>query len=158
MVLATKNLPGEIQSFEDFVERALNFDFFTDMSDDERVYQAGRRRREIMDSYAESNPLAAKLWKALCAQQLEQSMLGQLMPRVEAVVLNESAQKAAISELSYFLIPYLCTTGKETMMAQSVRDAIAKKVGAPPSYAIARREEREAEIDQWILGYQRPKA
>lgn len=156
MTLATKNLPGDLQSFEDFVERALNFDFCTDYSDDQRVYASGRRHREIMDRYADANPLAGKLWEKLCNWQLEQFMLGQLMPRVEDVVLNETAQTAMIGRLSDFLITYLCTTGRETMMAGSVRDAIAKKIGAPPSYVLARREERETQIDHWIMGYKSP--
>jgi hypothetical protein len=158
MALATKSTPGEIGSFEEFVERALQFDFYTDQSDDHSVYLAGRRRREIMDRYAEANPLAKQLWKQLCSQQLEQFMLCQLMPRVEAVVLDDSARGTAIDNLGDFLIPYLCTTGRETLMGQSVRDAIAKKVGAPPSYAGHKREERESQIDQWILGYRRAAA
>lgn len=156
VTLSTKHLPVEIGSFEDFVERALSFDFYTDMSDDESVYQAGRRRRELMDSYAATHPVAGKQWATLCSNHLEQFMLGQLMPRVEAVVLDEHAQQAAIDRLGSFLVPYLCTTGRETMMAQSVRDAIAKKAGAPPSYAAHRKDEREAQIDEWILNYRQP--
>ena len=158
MTLATKSLPAEISSFEDFVERALSFDFYTDQSDDNSVYLAGRRRREIMDRYAADNPIAGKLWKALCEQNLERFMVCQLMPRVEAVVLDEHVHSPAIKHLADFVIPYLCTCGKETLLGQSVRDAIAKKIGAPPSYARAQKEEREAQIDEWILGYGRAKA
>ena len=77
MQLKTKALPGEIRDFEDFIERALNFDWYTDMSDDHRVYQAGRRRREIMDLYAKDNELAGKLWKRLTAETAEGFMVGQ---------------------------------------------------------------------------------
>ena len=154
MTLSTKALPGEITSFEDFVERALGFDHYTDYSDDHRVYTAGRRRREIMDAYAAENPLADKLWSRLLKETLEGFMAGQLISRVEAVVFNED-KEPAVEKLRDFVIPYLATTGAGTMLGGSVRDAIAKAAEAPPSYAFARREERESMINDYIKNYRR---
>lgn len=153
MTLSTKALPGAIQSFEDFVERALSFDHYTDMSDDHGVYLAGRRRREIMDKYAGENELAGKLWNKMCKNNLEGFMAGQLITRVEGAVFNK-AQKAGINELCDF-IPYLASSGKDTMLGGSVRDAIAKHVGAPPSWSYdpEEMEARQSMIDDWIKNY-----
>jgi len=153
MTLATKALPGEITSFEDFVERALTFDFYTDMSDDHRVYQAGRRRREIMESYAENNELAGKLWKRVCKESLEGFMAGQLISRVERAVLDVD-NEAAVNKLSDFVLSYLATSGRDTMIGKSVRDAIAKEIGAEPYWRD--KEKRESQINDYISN--RPKA
>ena len=157
-MLKTKNAPGEIRDFEDFAERALSFDFYTDMSDDHRVYQSGRRAREIMDDYAAKNPLAKKLWDRMCQQNLESFMAGQLINYVtEAVLSMHKTPKAAQAALSDFVIPYLANVGKDTMLGRAVREAIAKKVGAPPSYAYREEDKalRESMIDDFIANYER---
>lgn len=156
MTLATKALPGEITSLEDFIERAIDFDHYTDMSDDHGVYLAGRKRRELMDAYAAKNKVADKLWTRVLKEQLEGFMVGQLISRVENVVFSED-KEAAIDKLSDFLIPYLASTGGGTMIGGSVRDAIAKHIDAPPSYAFARRKERESLIDDFIKSYRSKK-
>lgn len=152
MTLATRAIPGEITSLEDFVTRALNFDWYTDMSDDHRVYQSGRAQRNLMDIYANKDPVADKLWSRLIKDNHEGFMVGQLIGRVESVVFSED-KDAAIDKLSDFLIPYLASTGGGTMIGGSVRDAIAKHIDAPPSYAFARREERESMINDFIKAY-----
>lgn len=158
MVLRTKNAPGEIRDFEDFAERALSFDFYTDMSDDHRVYQSGRRAREIMDGYAAKNPLAKKLWDRMCKENLEGFMASQLIQHVnEAVFSMHKIPKAGQAALSDFVVWYLADTGKDTMLGKAVRDAIAKTVNAPPSWSYDEEEkaQREAMIDDYILNYER---
>ena len=91
MQLATRAQAGDIVSFEDFADRALRFDHYTDMSDDHGVYLAGRRRREIMDKYAKENELAGRLWKKLLADNLDGFMSGQLSTRVNDVVHGKSS-------------------------------------------------------------------
>ena len=153
MTLSTKALPGEITSFEDFVARALSFDFYTDMSDDHRVYQAGRRRREIMDLYAKDNELAGKLWKRLCAGTAEGFMSGQLITRVTDVVLDQSSygKEDTVAELKQFIIGYLarhCYTN--TMLSRAARDAIAKEIPDLPYQWGEDGDKRDDMIDAWI--------
>jgi hypothetical protein len=147
-MLNTKNPPSEITSFEDFTQRALNFDFYTAMSDDHRVYLAGRRAEEMMDAYAASNELAAKLWKFVKAESSERLFVNQLMHRVEAAVLD-SSPKTAI-ELRKYVIGYLAKVGKNSHIGASARDAIGKYIGAPSAYIQGRKEEREKMIDDFI--------
>jgi hypothetical protein len=155
------NPPSEITSFEDFTQRALNFDFYTAMSDDHRVYLAGRRAGEVMDAYAADNELAAKLWKFVKAENAERFFVNQLMHRVEATVLESSlrtpdsapikrADSPAYRELRKYVIGYLAKVGKDSHIGASARDAIGKYIGAPSAYIKGRKEEREKMIDDFI--------
>lgn len=147
----TKNLPVEITSLEDFVERALSFDFYTDMSDDHRVYSAGRRNLEIMNAYAAENPVAKKLWDNLVKSNSEMFFSGQLIHRVENAVFDDDK----LQKMRGYAIKYLAAHGSKTMIGASMRNAIAKKIGAPPSYAWNEKEKREKEIDEFIESYER---
>ena len=147
-MLKTKNAPSEIKSLEDFTERALNFDFYTAMSDDHRVYLAGRRAHEMMDAYAAENPTAKKLWDFVTRENSEMFFVGQLMRRVEDAVLERTPK--AHEDLRKFVLGYLVTSGKDSRIGASVRDAIGKHINAPSAYIPARREEREKMINDFI--------
>lgn len=147
-MLKTKNTPNEIKSLEDFTERALNFDFYTAMSDDHRVYLSGRRAHEMMDAYAAENPTAKKLWDFVKRENSEMFFVSQLMTRVEDSVLKDS--KEAHAALRKFVLGYLVTSGAKSHIGASVRDAIGKHIGAPSAYIPGRKEEREKMIDDFI--------
>lgn len=157
-MLKTKNAPGEIRDFEDFVERALSFDWYTHFSDDHRVWQSGQSRRQMMDDYAAEHPTAQKLWDRLKKEHAEGFMAHQLIRYVnEAVLSMQKTPKAAQAALSDFVIPYLANVGRDTYLGKAVRDAIADKVGAPPSYCYREEDKalRESMTDDFIANYER---
>ncbi len=151
MQLSTKALPGEITSFEDFVDRALRFDHYTDMSDSHGVYLAGRRRREIMDAYAKTNELADSLWKKLCANNLDGFMGGQLVTHVNDVVHGKSSygKDDVVLELKQFMVGYLARHD-ECWMGHSAREAIAKQIPDMPYQWGEDGDKRKGMIDAWI--------
>lgn len=154
MALSTKAIPGSIRDFEDFADRALNYDFYTDMSDDHRVYQSGRRAQEIMDNYAKENPLAQKLWDKVRSMNADQFMAGQLINRVNDVVLDKevgSYGKPPMQDLKEFMIGYLASSAyTNTMLCRSIRDDISKLIPGMPYKWGEDSDKRDDMIDAWI--------
>lgn len=148
------NRRGPIESFDNFVYRALHFDRYTHFSDDYRVYASGESEYSAILAFTEKNALAKELWETLTNDHLENFMAGQLMPKVNAVVFSDS-DHPSVEELRKFCITYLAeeSGGSKTMMGKIVRDAIAKHVGAPPCYAYKLKEERNKMIDDYIDNY-----
>jgi len=153
MELKTHARPGDIQSLEDFINRVANYDWYTDMSDDNRVYLRGRRAQELVDEYAKQHPAAAQVWKLAKKDHLMHFYAGQLMTRIGAVVLAPSTGDLidANDALRKFCIGYLAGANNDCSLVGWMRDRISHEVeDCPKSYQFERRAERETMITEWI--------
>ena len=149
----THGRPGEIQSLEDFIDRVANYDWHTDMSDDNRVYLRGRRAQELVEGYAQNHPAAAQVWKLAQKDHLMHFYAAQLIDRVGAVVLAETVpeERDYIEALRKFCIGYLAGANNDCSLVGWIRERIAHEVeDCPKSYQFEKRAEREAMITEWI--------
>lgn len=147
-----------ILDMEQFLQIAMSFDHYYAFSDDHRVYLAGRRAEDRIEAYAEKHSTARRVWKLICDAHSEKFFASQLMSRVEAILFAEDKDGVmdAVKLLEDYCIPYLANLGHKTLIGRSVRDAIAKHIGAPPIYSYgAQYEERERMIEEHIANYER---
>lgn len=114
---------SKIETMEEFVARAVTFDFYTDMSDDHRVYMSGRRAHREIEEFAASDKTAKQLWKKLCALNLEQFIGFQFQRYFENVFQNKPG---AILNLERFLLNYVAESGRDSTIGKAVVGAIEK--------------------------------
>jgi hypothetical protein len=165
VTLSSRGIPGEITTLEQFLARVHCFDFYTDMSDDNRVYLGGRRNREAVEAFAADNELAADIWKDACKAQALSFMASQLIGRVADFVLCEAdgirdpeVFWSNHKELSEFCINYLAgATAGHNLLTDTMRDRIGDLIkNCPPSWKD--KERRNELIDQWIKDFDYAKA
>lgn len=147
--------PEPISDLDEFLRRALGFDHYYAFSDDHRCYLAGRRAEDRILEYASQHKIAQKIWDHIRDAHSEKFFAGQLMTRVERVIFADDDEelKAAVNSLEDFCIPYLASTGRDSMIGKSIRNAIARMMGAPPSWKD--KDERERMIEEYIANYER---
>lgn len=152
VILRARNTdPHAIKSLEDFVNRALHHDWYYHFSDDHRAYSAGRAAHDRIVAYAAENKLAGELWGMICKAHNNDFMAGQLSDHIDRLVLCEAEEvPEAVAALRAFCLGYLASTGADSLLGNSLRNAIAVKIGAPPRWDPDVQDERNAAIDLWL--------
>jgi hypothetical protein len=141
-----------ITTLEEFVRAALGFDWYYHFSDDHGVWSAGNRKRKEIEAFAAENELAASLWKALNERHSEKFAATELMRQLVPVLFRDDYDniETPLAFLRDHCFRYQAGHMAHTTLGAAVRDAIAKKIGAPPRYDPDVQDERNEVISMWI--------
>jgi hypothetical protein len=158
--LSSTAIPGQPRDLAEFCLQVHHFDWYTDYSDDHRVYLRGRAAHDAVEAFAKQNHPAAMIWKDAQRAQALSFMARQLIGRVADFVLCEAdgikdpeVFWARHQELTKFCIGYLAAAsaggGVHNLLTSTLRDRIGDLIkDCPPDWKD--KDQRKQLIDKWI--------
>jgi hypothetical protein len=155
--LSSNAIPGQARDLGEFCLQVHHFDWYTDYSDDHRVYMRGRAAHDAVEAFAKNCHPAAMIWKDAQRAQALSFMASQLIGRVADFVLCEAdgVRDPEVfwtrhKELTKFCIEYLAgARTSHNLLTSTLRDRIGDLIkDCPPDWKD--KDQRKQLIDKWI--------